>query len=248
MGKDGDAPTHRKARVCFFDIESTNLVADFGTLLCTSWKWAGENAVHTAAITDYKTFKKTPWDDKRLVRDVSAALSQADVWVTWYGQRFDVPFLNARLLSHGLPPMPPIPHVDAWRISRYQLKLSSNRLKNVSEFFELGERKTPLSGPIWVKARAGHGPSIKYVIEHCEADVRVLEEAYDQIKCLCPKHPNVNLTDKTMEGCPKCGGKVQRRGTQIAQSRSYQRYQCQKCGGWCRARVADKREVHVSVI
>lgn len=230
-----------KAKITFVDIETTNLAANYGYILCVSWKFAGYKKVHTVSIVDSPTFKKDPTNDKWVVRRACEEISKADMWVTWYGLRFDIPYLQSRLLAHRLKPMPPIPHVDAWRIARYKLKLNSNRLASVTAFLGL-ENKTPLNGPIWIKAMAGHKPSIRYVVKHCEQDVRVLEQVYDQIKSLSTTHPNINLVAGKGDACPTCGDKrIVKRGFSIARTVRSQRYQCQSCGSWCSG-PAEKRE------
>lgn len=154
---------------------------------------------------------------------------------------FDVPYLNSRLLRHNLPPLPPVPHLDGWKVARYKLKLNSNRLQSVTSFLGL-EDKTPLDGPTWVKAMAGHRKSIKYVVEHCRQDCEVLQQVYERLKPLAQGHPNLNLFQGTTHACPRCGSlDLQCRGKQVTTTQTYQRFQCQSCGGWSRARAADPR-------
>lgn len=222
------------ARVCYWDIESTNLNADFGFILCVSWKFSDEKKAHVVSIADFPAFKKDCTNDYHVVKKAADEISKADIWVTHYGTRFDVPMIQTRLLKHGLKPMPPVPHVDTWRIAKYRLKLHSNRLASVSQIFGLAD-KTALNGPIWLRAMAGHKPSIKYVVEHCVQDVYVLEQAYEKIRCLSPDPPNMNLVDPVERGCPKCGeASLQARGYAISRTRTYQRFQCTSCGGWAK--------------
>lgn len=245
------------ARIVAWDLECSNLNANFGHLICGGMKDIGKGGVFVRSLTDYDDFKSTRPNDKRLAKELRDKLSEADVWVTWYGLRFDVPFLNTRLLYHGLDPLPPIPHVDGWRVARYQMRLNSNRLETVSNFLGIAE-KTPLKGPTWEYASAGDEASIRYVIKHCKQDVIVLEQAYQRLLPFISGHPNVALAGgevtlgagqggRTPQGrgaisaaaanrratCPKCGSsRIQARGWSIARSRRSRRYQCQGCGGW----------------
>lgn len=219
-------------RIAFFDIEVTNLDADFGYVICVSWKFLGEDKIHTVRIDDFNLFKREPWNDRELLREVRERLSVADIIVGWYSSKFDIPFLNSRMLHNGISPLPPIPHIDGWRVAKYKLKLHSNRLDSVTKFFRL-DQKTPLDGDIWTKAKAGHRPSIKYIVEHCEQDVLVLEEAYHKIKSLISNHPNINIVNDLDARCPTCGSKrLQKRGYTIARTSKKQRYACQSCGSW----------------
>lgn len=223
-------------KICCFDIESTGLDGDWNNILCVSWKWVGKPKVHTVAVTDYPSFQSRPWEDKALVRDAASALSEADMWVTWYGERFDERMINTRLLHYGLPPLPKIPHWDGWRAAKDNLKMSSNRLANIARFLNL-DPKTPLEPDIWIRARYGERRAIRYVVKHCEQDVLTLEQAYQRLRPLPNKHVNVTLITGVEQGCPRCGSDhLQRRGEMFTVSNVYQRYQCRGCGHWCRSR------------
>lgn len=228
-------------KIKLWDIESTNLSADFGYILSIAVKDLGDNKVRCYRIDDYKLYKKDPTNDRELLREASADLSDAGAWVTWYGSRFDVPMVNSRLLYHGLNPMPPVPHIDGWRVAKYKMALHSNRLASVSSFLEL-EEKTPLDGPIWIKASAGDKKALAYIVEHNVQDVVVLEEAFNRIKPLITNGPNLSLLDASVKRadnrCPICSsGPLHRRGVSITTTGRRQRFQCQSCGGWSSGKV-----------
>jgi len=228
-----------QAKIIIWDLETTNLSGNFGYILCGAWKVYGKRGIHVVSIADTKTFERDPTNDKLLCKALLKSLEGADMWVAHFGKWFDRTMMNTRLLGHGLTPLPPIPLIDTWRISKDNLKLNSNRLDTITKWLGV-EEKTPLDGKTWIKAMAGHKPSIRYVIQHCKQDVLVLEQVYEKIRCLSTNHPNVNLvhdeTDGTgpvLEKCPICGqAKLQRRGKSPTRTRWYQRYQCQNCGGW----------------
>lgn len=224
-------------KVMLFDIETTNLAANFGYMLCAAWQVFGEKKIHHVSITDSPTFEKDPTNDKWVVNETAKALSDADVLVGWYSTRFDYPFIQSRLLFHGLKPMPPIPHVDGWKIARYKMRLNSNRLQSVTSFLGM-EDKTPLNGRIWIRAMAGNKPAIRYVVKHCKQDVNVLGQVYELIRPLTTSHPNINVVNEQLNACPICGvqGKLQKRGFNIARVAKTQRYQCKSCGGWSRGK------------
>jgi uncharacterized protein YprB with RNaseH-like and TPR domain len=222
-----------KPRVIAWDIEATNLNADWGYIICIGWKVVGEKKTNLLKITDYDLYKKDPTNDKFLVAEASKILSEADVWTTWYGGGYDVPYVQSRLLKHKLPPMPPVPHVDGWKVARYKMKLSSNRLASVTGFLDL-EDKTPVKSGIWAKAQAGDQKALGYIYKHCIQDVIVLEQVYNRIKALTTTHPNVNLANGKLNACPICGAvdTLVKRGYNLARTSKAQRYQCKGCGGW----------------
>lgn len=222
--------------ILIWDLECTNLSANFGYILCASFKVFDSDKISIISITDFPEFQRNPTNDYFVVKELAKVLREADMWVTHYGSRFDVPYLQARLLYHKLPILPNIQHVDTWRIARYKMKLNSNRLASITGFFGF-EEKTPLTGPIWVRAAAGHKPSIKYVEQHCKQDVLVLEQVYKKIRPLSTTHPSIALMNGDEIGCPNCGSKkVHRRGDYLSRLHRYQRFCCQACGAWSRAK------------
>lgn len=237
-----------KPKIIGWDLEATNLTANFGYILCFGYKVFGEGKPRIISITDFPLFKKDCTNDREVVKAAAEILSTADAWCTWYGKGFDVPLLNSRLIFHGMKPLPPVPHIDGWWIARFKMRLNSNRLATVSAFLEVSE-KTPLTGPKWIRAAAGHKPSIKYVTEHCAQDVVVLEEVYTRIRPLCSGHPNMALIVRDPDACPVCAvsGKMQKRGFSVTPTTINQRYQCQSCGAWSKAPLPKEERFTVKI-
>lgn len=230
-----------KPKIVLFDIEASNLSANFGYMLCASYKYLDRDKIHTIKISDYPLFKRDCTNDYEVAKRIGEVLTDADGWIGHYSRKYDEPFINTRLIYHGLPILPSMgqAHIDTWRICRYKLKLNSNRLASAAAFFGL-EEKTALSGPIWIKAQAGHKPSLKYVYEHCRQDVLVLEQVYKKIKAIeTTSHFNVALAAVGKYGkvgmvCPRCAteGQLQSRGWRYAKVQRTKRYWCKACGAW----------------
>lgn len=220
----------------FWDIEASNLAADFGIILCVGMKSSEKGKIVVPSLLDYPVkdgdlFKA----EKELLTHVSNELLKGDMWVTHFGTHYDIPFLNARLLFHHLPVLPPnYAHVDTWKVSRNRLKLSNNRLKTIQNFFGTEDQKNEIKPGMWIRALGGHAPSMRYIVDHCRRDVAVLEEAYTILRPLVLDHPNHGLVSGS-GGCGVCGSKkMQKRGFHITRTRRYQRLQCQECGHWSR--------------
>jgi len=221
-------------RIVSFDIETSNLSAGFGTIICAGFKTVGEGRAKVLSIADFPGSRKDGTNDKPLVKAIYDELMEADIWLTWYGQRFDIPFVNSRLLYHNLPLLPANhPHIDGWKTSRNHLKLGNNRLNTVQSFLRLPDEKTHIKPDLWIKAIAGNRKALKYIEDHCKADVVVLEQAYERLRPLILDHP---FTGRGVNGnCAICGeGKLQKRGFHRSRTRVFQRYQCQGCGSWSR--------------
>lgn len=247
------------ARVVLFDIEASNLKANYGIILSFGWKFLGEKKVHCVAITDFKeAYAKKRTNDFHVVMKAKEVLESADVHIAHYGKKFDVPVINSRLLYHGQAPLPKIPMVDTWRIAKDHLQLNSNRLDVLAAFLGVKEKKTPLSGPIWIDAMAGDQKAIRYVVDHNIQDVKVLEGVYQKIKPLAYTHPNIALIERaeidsneqnsSRIPCKTCGviGHLQSRGYNYAITGVSRRFQCIKCYSWSSLplkRLDDKKMV-----
>jgi uncharacterized protein YprB with RNaseH-like and TPR domain len=172
-------------RVTFWDIESTDLTAGFGRLLCCSFFDLGSDAVETFRIDRRPWKTKSIIDDSKLASAIRDRLHSADIVVGWNSKMFDAKFVQARLAKHGLAPLRLTKdhgtmHIDAmW--SSTAMRIGSKRLDNISRFFDSPNRKTALDPDIWAAAATGDRESLDSVVEHCEADVRVLADLWPPI-------------------------------------------------------------------
>lgn len=227
---NGKVAATPSARVLMFDIEATNLAADFGRTLCIGYMWLGDKDPSILTVRTCAAWGRDHTNDRQIVMDFRRILADSDCWVTWYGKKYDVPFLQTRLLKHGNHFIPPVPHIDLWWTCKSRLKLHNNRLASASDFFNLTP-KTPIRGEAWVRAGAGHKPSLKYVEEHCRADVLSLRDAYMIMRPLVYNHPNTSLITAFGEGCPVCGGdQFVDVGPHLGPKREWRRYRCKSCG------------------
>lgn len=217
-------------RTILFDLETFgfDFKADKGFILCGSWKVMGEKNVYTEVRSNLGT---EMWNDKEVCRKLHKVLSTGDRWITHNGKRFDARFLNVRLLKNGLPLLPPMGkrHVDTCELTWKNLAMRAS-LKNISEFFELKNKKTPVNLQTWTKAAAGNREALKEVVDHCESDVLMLEEYANKIM------PLVTETDNPI--FHKCPTKFMiRYGTRVCDKKLYQRLMCRKCKGWFKGEI-----------
>lgn len=171
----------------YFDIETTNLKANFGRILCASVADMHGNV---------KTFRidEDPWKRPRRRDDVAVAvalrdyLEQFDFIVGWYSKMFDVPYLNTRLFIAGERPLrSDLKHVDAiWKAKKGNLALHSARLDALAKTLRLDVQKSGLDPDIWNDAADGEKYAMDYVVEHCELDVLVLRKVFYAMKQMFP--------------------------------------------------------------
>lgn len=218
----------------FWQMWETNIieVEEHGYMLSFSAKWFNEKNIYTYGLPDFLGYKKKPSNDKWLVNELSRLINEADIIVAHNGDRFDITTTNTRLVTHGLPPLPPVKTVDTLKVARSKFKFLSNKLDDLGNFLSVG-RKTPHTGKhLWFGCMKGDVDSWKQMKKYNEQDVRLLERVYIKLLPWMTNHPNRNVYRDT-NGCPKCGSnKVNKRGFAYTTTGRKQRFWCTNCGGW----------------
>jgi uncharacterized protein YprB with RNaseH-like and TPR domain len=160
--------------VCF-DLETSNFEADFSVILCATIKPYGLPPIVFRA-DHYPEWETNRADDYRITRAIAEELRKHAIVVSHYGQGFDIPFLRAKMVKHGLDPLPQMFGVDSWRIAQKNFKVSSRRLKNLAQYFDIGEKDT-VEGRLWMEAAYnGSREAMDRVVEHNIKDVEILEK------------------------------------------------------------------------
>jgi len=224
-------------KILAYDIEASNLNADFGIVLTFGSKFVEHGKVEVLNILDYLDKSQDLIKaEKRLLIDISTRMLTADVWLGHFSTWYDLPFINTRLLYHRLPILPPnFSQLDTWKIARNRLKLRNNRLITISEFLGTEDEKNAIKPEQWIRALGRDRKSMAYIVDHNRRDVLVLEEAYLRLRGLVLDHPNRGLVDGR-GGCSVCGeNKLQSRGYAITRTRRYRRFQCMGCGSWSKS-------------
>lgn len=168
-------------RRAYFDIEASNLDADFGIMLSWAIKPSDSKVVIGDVLTP--TDVKRGYEDKRIVQSAIDALGQFDRVVTYYGTGFDLPFLRARALIVGVefPTFGTLKHKDLYYTVKSKFKLSSRRLENACRHLIGQTDKTRIDAKYWRNGVRGDPKSLKYIYEHNRYDVLDLEKLYDKI-------------------------------------------------------------------
>lgn len=171
--------------VAMLDLETSNLNADYGIILCGVFKpYKGKSVVFR--IDKTKTYKQKPWDDGELVKQITKHIAdeEIDILVTYNGSMFDVPFLKTRsmLTDINLRENFTFKHVDLYWISRKNLKTHDHKLDTVARYLKCKVNKTHIDPEHWNRAMTGHKESLDYIVDHCVKDVIVLEEVYEKEK------------------------------------------------------------------
>lgn len=227
-------------------ISPDNILAE-RHLVSVCWKWLGEKRVYSVSLLDDpKRFTRDPHDDKHIASVFHKVLGEADVIVHHNGDHFDLRYLKTRMLVHGLPALPPITSIDTYKIAKQQFLFNANRLDYLGKLLGLGG-KTDTPKGLWLDVLRGDKTAIKTMVVYNRRDVTLLEDVFKKLQPYIPNHISRELFGGT--GCPRCGSnKVHSRGVHRAITRTYQRFQCQKCFGWFRLLKCDRPSTKYRVL
>tara|TARA_R110000765_G_scaffold125881_2_gene223624 strand:- start:827 stop:1546 length:720 start_codon:yes stop_codon:yes gene_type:complete len=177
--------TNRELRLGYLDIETSNLKASIGVMLSWCIKPRDKNEVIGAMVTKEDMFNGTY--DAKVVESLMDEMNNYDLLFTYYGSKFDIPFIRTRCLDHNIrfPVYREVSHKDLYYMVRSKLKLHNNRLGTVCEFFGI-QGKTPVDPRLWRDGMYGNQKALKQIYKHNEEDVKILERMHKRIEPYCP--------------------------------------------------------------
>lgn len=161
------------------------LDGEFGRLLCITVKELGKTP-KTFRIDRTRTYKREPWDDKELVVQARDELNTYHGLVV-HNVRFDLNFLNTRLLHHGFEPLSgSVQHYDTLWVARQRMRLGRNTLDRLLDFLGCDEQKMHLSPAVWQRAAAGSKKDMDLLVKRNVSDVVALEQLFNKLISLMP--------------------------------------------------------------
>lgn len=167
------------------DIETFNLNADFGIVLCGVVKAEGQEPIVFRGDKYVKNWTKRRSDDSNLVVAIAKEMCNHPIWIAHNGRKFDLPYLNTRLIRRGRNPLPlPKVMIDPVELARNKLRMSFNGLKQIASLLGCNS-KTEVEPEVWMRAALdGCTKSLDTIVTHCVEDVITLEKVVDKLKDL----------------------------------------------------------------
>ncbi len=222
-----------------------------GEMICFAAKWYGQDEIEFYA--DWQI------GHEAMVAEAWRLLNEADVVVSFYGSRFDIPHINSSSLRLGYPPPSPFKQIDLKMVVGKQFKFSSNKLEFVSRVLGLEGKEKHEGFPMWDKVmnevrRNGRKPFSEEVELDAKArfesynkqDVFLLDEVYEALLPWIPNHPHRHLYEEG-RGCPTCGADMefmQREGYAYTKLSKFKQFRCIVCDSWFRS---NRREQGVTI-
>jgi len=245
---------NKEPNILVWDIETSfNVVATFSlfndapinhrnvlqewNIISVSWKWLGEKKVHSISVADDAAmFEANPGNDYAICVKMQELFEKADAVVHHYGDKFDLPKVNARLAFHRLAPLKPVVQIDTKKIASKHFKFNSNRLDYLGIFLGVGQ-KIDTPPDLWLRCLYGDKKAVEEMVRYNKGDVKLLEAVFNVLYPFAALSINKRLFLDKDDICPKCGGKhLQYRGYRYTLARKYRRFQCTDCGSWGHSR------------
>jgi hypothetical protein len=204
------------------EVNSIDKLIDTGGLLCFSAKWLGKN----------KTFFYSEWEHgtAAMVKAAHALLAEADAVITYNGDKFDLPKLQAEFATQEIGSPPPLTSIDVYKTTR-TMGFVSKKLDFVAKALGCGGKVEHEGLGLWIKVLAGDAKARKKMRQYNIGDVTLLEKVYLKIRPFIKNHPHMGFTPK--RECGACGSsKVHVSKWRRTKAMRIQQLHCQDCGSY----------------
>jgi len=220
------------------NIGQENVLTEGGWILCASWITNDSDQVHSIFLTPEEIAKQ---DDSRIIAAMHDVYRESDIIVAHNSLGFDHKVIQTRSVFNNYPALPLVKVMDTLQMCKKHLKLPSNRLDSIGEYFDLG-RKIKHSGiSLWKEVQSGNPVAMKEMLEYCKGDTILLKRVYNKLKHLGDGGAGINHGLYYNDGlihCKHCGS-----ADVIATDRTintplsvFKEYACNSCGGVMRDR------------
>lgn len=196
-------------------------------VLCCAMQWDDEDQVHFAS--------KWKHGRKGMLKRIHKMMEQADVIITYNGDKFDLKVLNMEFALYGMGAPAPYKSVDLLKTVKKKFKLTSNKLDYALRYFKLGAKMKTPGHTLWLDVMNKKPEAYAIMEEYNRKDVTEMKKLFHFLQGWgLVGMPNMAAYQRE-QVCPECGGDhYQHRGFQLVNMLRYQRYRCNDCGHWFR--------------
>lgn len=171
----------REIRIGYLDIESASLKADVDIMLSYVIKTRDSDEYKFDFVRKDELFDLS-WD-KRICKKLINDMLYYDVIITYYGTKFDIPFIRSRCLYWKLPfiNFGLVKHKDVYYMVKRLLKLHRSTLEAATKFLGIAG-KNHVELETWVRAKYGDEKAMEYVLDHNLKDCAILERLHKKLE------------------------------------------------------------------
>ena len=172
--------TFPEYRLGYFDIEADGLKTDFSTML--TWCIKEKGGKITSGVIEKEELFSEIDVDKRLMTDLAKELSKYKIIVTYFGTRYDLPFIRTKAMRYSLDILEygGTFHWDMFYTVKSKMNLSRKSLDNACDYLGI-KGKTPIDKESWRRAKYGNRRGLAEVLDHNKGDVIILEKLHERL-------------------------------------------------------------------
>ena len=221
-----------------------NIVSEGGWMICASWRWLGEEKVHSVQLTKDEIIS---CDDSRIVATFWELYEEADAIVAHNSLQFDHKVIQARAAFNGFPPLPSVKVLDTLVLAKKHLRLPSNKLDSIGEYFGLGRKIDNGGISLWKRVQTGCQVAMKEMVDYCKQDTELLTQVYLRLRAIGHAGSDFNAAlyyDDEKTRCRRCGsehvhptGRTSNTGLSV-----FNEFRCDDCGAVQRDRVSSTKK------
>ena len=202
---------------------ATSQIVEPSRVLCFAAKWYDKKRIMFASEfhDGREQFLEQAWD----------LFDEADVVVTYNGQRFDVPHLQREWMLLGWGPPSPWHDVDLYKVFKSRAKFMSNKLAYITESLGLDTKLETGGQSLWNRVLANETQAWSEFRAYNKQDVAITELLFRQVLPWV-KGPHLGLLSGDSSACYACGGTaLTPSGMVFTKVRAYSKLLCE-CGAW----------------
>lgn len=220
------------------NLSQDNILKEGGFILCASWRWLDSDITFGMGLTSEEVLEG---DDSRIIEKMVELLDEADAIVAHNGLSFDHKVIQTRATANGFPKLPTVKVLDTLLLAKRYLRLPSNRLDSIGEYFGLGRKIDTGGMKLWSRVQSGDPDAMEEMMNYCNQDVDLLHSIYLRLRHLGTAGNAFNSAlyyDDDKVRCTVCGSdSVEATGrTTYTSVNSYEEYFCNDCGSLHRSR------------
>lgn len=219
-------------------LSQDNIISEGGHVLCAAYKWLGQSDVELVHVVGQSLLEI---DDLPVILHIWELFNKADAIVCHNAKGFDFPMIQARVLYHGLPPLPHVKVIDTLIMAKKNFRLPNNKLDSISAYLGV-DRKGDSGGILtWLNYMSGDEQAIDEMHTYCIQDVHVLEQVYLRLRAFGHTGSEYNAAhyyeDSAMR-CHVCGSTdIEPTGRSVFTAVSeFAEHRCNHCNGVSRSR------------
>jgi uncharacterized protein YprB with RNaseH-like and TPR domain len=202
-------------------VDAHNIIRE-RAIICIGYKWAGERAIRCPT-----------WDarqnDKKLLAGFAEIFNGADEVVAHNGDRFDIPWIRTRCLTHGISMLPNPKSIDTCALARRRFNFNSNRLDYLAQYMGFGG-KLPTGFDLWKDVVLHRDEAaLAKMVRYCKRDVALLERVWDKMNAYVPAKTHAG---GSVGNCPECGSSQTTINQKRVTAAGYRQVtiKCRECG------------------